>query len=913
MSLKVTEQDRRRVRGTTLVFCVIFIVCAILAAVFAIITPRTQDIKAIGANNENITGLVETHDGSTYIIQSANWISERDSFTGEEILTLNITQAIKDKLAAHGESVANNSFTQMRMSVFETDTNKYFIAYDVNGNLFKLERNDNGQISVTDDYLLIKVVNEAFVPKNIKGMEAIGNKLYVLLLENNFFYVEEYNLDNLAQGALKRKFVWDISPSPEEGYIKIEAVKSATGVLSFYAHDGRLFFVKKGGGIIMMSTDLIDTRYGDGSMDFFADAKAAFDSVDKGLYNKFYNEEYIDTVVSKLLETADKKQLSKGGQPISKDEIIAIGEAYKAQSISKKVTIANVSASDADNWFVLQDFIDVFKSSEISDSTRSRVNQDAVTNATAAADGATKVELEWCKEYDANVMSMLVKEECLDKDCYNSLIPGESTINGMIYSRDNRAMYYSNASDGYLYVVSREDLEAAEIYSKVSTVAKRIDAIHCGKGQTFSDFGNGLSYNRFANTLYLKFANERRLVIVDINNAKSDIKNMDYKVVSSYIGAFDMYGISGDKDNSVTHVLHQVTKVDKKGVDHNYLYLCSYEPERFENKNVITVLFVIFLILAVVTFFISLWLLLSLRTDKGIKKVVFIAKDTKKNKFVYLALTFFVAMLMLFCYYEAVGAIAMSFFDYTREKPAWIWNNFANYVKIFNDQYFLPSIINMLFFLVSDIVLSIVPPIIFAILLILIRNKTTSNWVRSLMFIPGIIPSIASMLIWRVGIYGDEGLLNQLIMACGGQPVNWLLNKDYARWSLIMMGFPFVGGYLIFYGGMMNIPNEYHEAGRLEGLGTVKRFLKIDIPLIMPQIKYIFVTTFIASVQNFARTHILKSTVVTTPVQTMYTMMTEQANYGMSSAYATLIFIFLFVAIVTNFKMQKQDAMGADL
>ena len=111
---------------------------------------------------------------------------------------------------------------------------------------------------------------------------------------------------------------------------------------------------------------------------------------------------------------------------------------------------------------------------------------------------------------------------------------------------------------------------------------------------------------------------------------------------------------------------------------------------------------------------------------------------------------------------------------------------------------------------------------------------------------------------------------------------------------------------------MSIIPKEYHEAGRLEGLGTIRRFLTIDIPLIMPQIKYIFITTFIGSVQNFARTHILRSTVVTTPVQNMYEMMTA-GDYGMSSAYATLIFIFLFAAIATNFKMQKKGAMGDDL
>lgn len=74
-----------------------------------------------------------------------------------------------------------------------------------------------------------------------------------------------------------------------------------------------------------------------------------------------------------------------------------------------------------------------------------------------------------------------------------------------------------------------------------------------------------------------------------------------------------------------------------------------------------------------------------------------------------------------------------------------------------------------------------------------------------------------------------------------------------------MMGFPFVGSYLIFYGGMMNIPDSYYEAAELEGCGPWKRLFTIDIPLIRPQIKYVFITIFIASVQNFGRTYMVTS------------------------------------------------------
>ena len=72
--------------------------------------------------------------------------------------------------------------------------------------------------------------------------------------------------------------------------------------------------------------------------------------------------------------------------------------------------------------------------------------------------------------------------------------------------------------------------------------------------------------------------------------------------------------------------------------------------------------------------------------------------------------------------------------------------------------------------------------------------------------------------------------------------------------------------------------------------------------------------TFIDSVQNYARTYVLGSAGTTTVVENMYRIMTgTQADYGMAAAYATLIFIFLFAAVATNFKMQTKETMGEDL
>ena len=129
------------------------------------------------------------------------------------------------------------------------------------------------------------------------------------------------------------------------------------------------------------------------------------------------------------------------------------------------------------------------------------------------------------------------------------------------------------------------------------------------------------------------------------------------------------------------------------------------------------------------------------------------------------------------------------------------------------------------------------------------------------------------------------------------------------KWSLIMMGFPFVGSYLIFYGAMMNVPDSYYEAAELDGITVIKRFVFIDVPLILAQIKYVFIMTFIGSVQNFGRTYMTETggaAGAQTPVHTMYNFVTSD-DYGRASAYATVLFIFLFFATMINMRAQTKD------
>ncbi len=344
-----------------------------------------------------------------------------------------------------------------------------------------------------------------------------------------------------------------------------------------------------------------------------------------------------------------------------------------------------------------------------------------------------------------------------------------------------------------------------------------------------------------------------------------------------------------------------------------YSYLSSFVVTDEINSKVIEILFIIFIIILVVSFIVMVISWLCFIFKPVMMKIIEILKGLKKHWLIYVVMFPSIFILCLFCYYPGIAAIFTSFYDYKAGiSNIKTWNNFANYIEIFGNTQSLAHFGNMILFLVADVVLAIIPPLIFAFFLTLMRHKKLSGIIRTLLFIPGIIPGIAGLLIWRTGIYGDYGLVNSIIKASGGTPILFFQQSDYMNmiW-LIAMGFPFVGSYLIFYGAMMNIPSSYYEAAEIDGISVFKRFIKIDIPLCAPQIKYVLIMTIIASIQNFSRVYIAMGGmpgVVSTPIVEMYMLMNaSERNYGLASAYATILFVILFFMTYLSMRNKMKE------
>lgn len=266
-----------------------------------------------------------------------------------------------------------------------------------------------------------------------------------------------------------------------------------------------------------------------------------------------------------------------------------------------------------------------------------------------------------------------------------------------------------------------------------------------------------------------------------------------------------------------------------------------------------------------------------------------------------------VALLVGFLsYYPAVSGLALAFMEY---KPGAYsrFIGFQNFAAMFRNEYFWIGFKNLVIFVVAGLLKALFPPVVIALLILAVRSKRLQYFFRTALYIPAVLPGVAGLLLWTNGIYGPSGMLNSFVTAFGGTAQNWLGNTDTVIWMLILIGFPWVGSFLIFYGAFKGVPDSFHEAAKVEGAGYFKILFSIDIPLILPQIRYVLIMALISGVQEFNLVYFTTGggpgNATYVPMLEIYLQVTKYQNYGVAAAMGVFMFIVLFSLTFVNLRL----------
>jgi len=128
------------------------------------------------------------------------------------------------------------------------------------------------------------------------------------------------------------------------------------------------------------------------------------------------------------------------------------------------------------------------------------------------------------------------------------------------------------------------------------------------------------------------------------------------------------------------------------------------------------------------------------------------------------------------------------------------------------------------------------------LLAILLNQGLRGTYIfRTVFFLPHLIPSIASVYLWKFLMHPRIGLINSMLASVGIQGPGWLTDPKSAMASVIIIGlWSSIGGnrMLIFLAGLQGVPQELYEAAELDGAGSWHRFWHVTFPMISPTVLF---------------------------------------------------------------------------
>jgi len=238
-----------------------------------------------------------------------------------------------------------------------------------------------------------------------------------------------------------------------------------------------------------------------------------------------------------------------------------------------------------------------------------------------------------------------------------------------------------------------------------------------------------------------------------------------------------------------------------------------------------------------------------------------------------------------------------------------------NYGTVLSQPYFWTSLRNTF----SIFLLSSIPQMVLALAIaaFLDSNLRAKTFWRMGVLLPYVVAPVAVALIFS-DLFGDRyGLINDVIIALGGEPVRWHVDVIPSHIAIAtMVNFRWTGyTALIFLAAMQAVPRDYYEAATLDGAGRLRTFWSITVPLLRPVIIFVVITSTIGGLQIFDEPRMFDQAGqggANRQWQTLtlyiYELGWGQRDFGRASAVAWLLFLIIVLIALVNFLVSRRIA-----
>ena len=263
--------------------------------------------------------------------------------------------------------------------------------------------------------------------------------------------------------------------------------------------------------------------------------------------------------------------------------------------------------------------------------------------------------------------------------------------------------------------------------------------------------------------------------------------------------------------------------------------------------------------------------------------------------------------------YPFLSAIYLSLTEKVVGYPA-RFVGFGNYVALFDNPRFRIVLRNSAIFTSASIIVKLLIGIAMALAL----NKAVrgNQFVRGILLLPWVIPTVVIALTWKWLLDLFRGLVNVALVDVGAvsSGVHWLGDPTLAMVSVVMAnvwrGFPFFG--VSFLAALQTVPQELYDAADVDGADAWQKFWRITLPSIKGVVAVVTLLSTIVTLNDFNIVFIMTrgGPGAATHVFATYSyelgIMSQRWGLAMAASLASLPIVALLIVAVVRYLHREE-------
>ncbi|HEX3028670.1 MAG TPA: ABC transporter permease subunit [Clostridia bacterium] len=281
-------------------------------------------------------------------------------------------------------------------------------------------------------------------------------------------------------------------------------------------------------------------------------------------------------------------------------------------------------------------------------------------------------------------------------------------------------------------------------------------------------------------------------------------------------------------------------------------------------------------------------------SDKAIRRGELKSKF-KRQKAILFMLIPGVLWYLIFKYAPMLGTFAAFTDEGTKAATSFI--GFENFQQLFSSPGFWGAFRNTLIISSLNLLFYFPLPIILALLMNEIVRVRFKKLVQFVVYIPHFFSWVVVGSIFVMLLSPSEGIVNDIIKACGGKPIYFMALPQYFRGVLVSsyMWRDIGYGTVIYVATLSTVDPQLYDAATVDGAGHWGKLLYVTLPSIKSTIATVLLLTVARILMIFEQVLVMQGPTVISVSEVLTTYSYTEGLLNGNIGYATAVSVFTAV------------------